>query len=58
MARQKLKEGALLAPVPPVLVTVGEGEEANIITIAWTGILATHPPIETRIERLEQMGTK
>lgn len=44
MARKNLKEGALLAPVPPVLVTVGEGEEANIITIAWTGILATHPP--------------
>ncbi len=39
-----MNAGALLAPVPPVLVTVGSGENANIITIGWCGILATHPP--------------
>ena len=44
MARRILKEGALLAPIPPVLVTVGDENENNIITVAWTGILATHPP--------------
>jgi flavin reductase (DIM6/NTAB) family NADH-FMN oxidoreductase RutF len=44
MARKRLKEGALLAPVPPVLVSVGDSTESNIITVAWTGILATHPP--------------
>ena len=43
MARKNLKAGALTAPLPPVLVTVGEGENRNIITIGWTGILATHP---------------
>ena len=43
MARKHLKPGALTAPLPPVLVTVGEGENRNIITIGWTGILATHP---------------
>ena len=43
MARRNLKAGALTAPLPPVLVTVGEGEKANIITVGWTGILATHP---------------
>ena len=43
MARKHLKPGALTAPLPPVLVTVGEGEDRNIITIGWTGILATHP---------------
>ena len=42
--RRELAPGALTAPLPPVMVTVGEGEERNIITIGWTGILATHPP--------------
>lgn len=31
-------------PVPAVLVTCGQGEEANIITIAWTGTLCSKPP--------------
>ncbi len=44
MARQKWRGGALLAPVPPALVTLGEGEEKNILTVAWTGILSTVPP--------------
>ena len=44
MARKSLKAGALTAPLPPVIVTVGNMEKANMITIAWTGILATHPP--------------
>lgn len=42
--RKHLSPGALLAPVPPALVTVGKFDEANIITIGWTGILATQPP--------------
>lgn len=42
--RKHLSPGALLAPVPPALVTVGEFDNANIITIGWTGILATQPP--------------
>jgi flavin reductase (DIM6/NTAB) family NADH-FMN oxidoreductase RutF len=32
------------SPVPTVLVTCGHGEEANIITIAWTGTLCSNPP--------------
>ena len=44
MSRKTFKAGALTAPLPPVMVTVGDGEEYNIITIGWTGILATHPP--------------
>ena len=35
---------AALRPVPVVLVSCGHGEEANIITIAWTGILCSKPP--------------
>ncbi len=33
-----------LRPVPVVLVSCGHGERANIITIAWTGILCSNPP--------------
>jgi len=33
-----------LRPVPVVLVSCGHGEQANIITIAWTGILCSTPP--------------
>ncbi len=44
MSKVVWKGGALVAPVPPAMVSCGEGDEANIITIAWTGILNTHPP--------------
>ena len=44
MARQNLKAGVLTAPLPPVMVTVGDMENSNIITIGWTGILSTNPP--------------
>ena len=44
MARKSFKAGALTAPLPPVMVTVGSGENVNVLTIAWTGILSTIPP--------------
>ena len=44
MARKNLKAGALTAPLPPVIVTVGDIENANMLTVAWTGILSTIPP--------------
>ena len=44
MARRTLKGGALLAPLPPALVSVGTEETYNLITIGWTGITATIPP--------------
>ncbi len=46
MAKQKWKGGALLAPVPPAMVSCGNDADgsANIITIAWTGIINTIPP--------------
>ena len=37
--------GAMLAPLPPVLVTCGTMEQANVLTVAWTGICCTHPPM-------------
>lgn len=48
------KGGALLAPVPPVLVTCGSMEKPNVMTVGWTGILNTKPPktyISVRPER-------
>ncbi len=44
MPKQNWKGGALLAPVPPVMVSCGDMENSNIITIAWTGIVNTIPP--------------
>ena len=44
MSKISWKGGALLAPVPPCMVTCGTQEESNIITVAWTGIINTHPP--------------
>lgn len=44
MARQSFKPGTLHAPLPAVMVTVGDMEKANIITVAWTGILSSDPP--------------
>ena len=49
MSKQKWKGGALIAPLPAVLVSCKgkdrEGKEAeNIFTVAWTGIVNTVPP--------------
>ena len=44
MAKLKWRGGALIAPVPPVMVSCGDMENSNILTIAWTGIINTIPP--------------
>lgn len=44
MAKAKWKGGTLIAPVPPVMVSCGDMENSNILTIAWTGIVNTIPP--------------
>ncbi len=45
MAKYKWKGGALVAPVPPAMIScMGADQKPNILTIAWTGILCTHPP--------------
>ena len=44
MAKVKGRGGALLAPVPPVMVSCGDMDKSNIVTVAWTGILNTIPP--------------
>ena len=44
MAKMKWKGGALIAPLPPVMVSCGDMEKSNILTVAWTGIINTIPP--------------
>lgn len=43
MSKTIWKGGALLAPLPPVMVSCGTVEKPNVLTIAWTGILNTKP---------------
>ena len=55
MEKRVLGPGAVLAPVPAVMVSCGRpGEKPNIITIAWTGVINSDPPmtyISVRKER-------
>ena len=44
MSKISWNGGALLAPVPPCLVTCSDGERTNVFTVAWTGIFNTKPP--------------
>ncbi len=44
MSKIQWQGGALLAPVPPVLVTCGTMETPNVCTVAWCGMLSTKPP--------------
>lgn len=45
MERVKWRGSALLSPVPAALVTVGNEEKNNVLTVAWCGIAASHPPV-------------
>ncbi len=48
------KGGTLLYPLPAVIVSCGNAEASNLITVAWTGIVCTNPPmlyISVRPER-------
>lgn len=46
MSKTTFKPGTMLNPVPAVMVTCGRApEEQNIITIAWTGIVNSEPPV-------------
>lgn len=54
MSKTVWKGSAQLGPIPPVMVTCGDMEKANIITVGWTGIINTIPPrtyISLRPER-------
>lgn len=43
MSRTIWKPGTFIYPIPAVMVSSGDMENSNIITVAWTGILNTDP---------------
>lgn len=45
MAKTMWKPGTFIYPIPAVMVSCGDMEKSNIITVAWTGILNTNPAI-------------
>lgn len=54
MSKTMWKPGTFLYPIPAVMVSCGTFEKSNIMTVAWTGILNTNPPmvyISVRPER-------
>ena len=44
MSKTILKGATLLAPLPVVMVSAGDYDKANIITVAWTGTICSDPP--------------
>ncbi len=54
MSKVEWKSGTFIYPIPAVMVSCGDMENSNIITVAWTGILNTNPAqvyISVRPER-------
>lgn len=43
MSKIKWKAGTFEYPIPAVMVSCGDMEKSNIITVAWTGIINTNP---------------
>ena len=43
MSKVTWKSGTFIYPLPAVMVSCGTMEKANIITVAWTGIINTDP---------------
>jgi len=43
MSKVIWKPGTCIYPIPAVMVSCGDMEKSNIITVAWTGILNTNP---------------
>lgn len=53
-SRPVWKPGTMVYPLPAVLVSCGDYDNANIITVAWTGTICTNPAmlyISVRPER-------
>lgn len=54
MGKQVFKPGNMLNPVPAVMVSVADGDKANIITVAWAGTVNTNPPMASISVRPER----
>ncbi len=44
MSKIQFKGANLLAPLPVVMVSSGDMQNSNVITVAWTGIVCSAPP--------------
>ena len=54
MSKTMWKPGTFLYPIPAVMVSCGDMEKSNIITVAWTGVVNSEPAmvyISVRKER-------
>lgn len=52
--KEDWKPGTMIYPLPAVLVSCGDSQRSNLITVAWTGIVCTNPAmcyISVRPER-------
>ncbi len=58
MTKQTWKGSTLLNPAPPVLVSCGDMEHPNMITIAWTGTICTQPSMVSISVRPERHSYK
>lgn len=45
LQKTKWKAGNMIYPLPAVMVSCGDEESANIVTVAWTGTICTNPPM-------------
>lgn len=45
MAKISWRAGTLLAPLPPALISSGTLDNPNVMTAAWTGIIASDPAL-------------
>lgn len=43
--KQSWKPGTMVYPLPAALVSCGDDEHSNLVTVAWTGTLCTNPPM-------------
>ena len=43
MSKVTWKPGTFLYPLPAVMVSCGDMENSNIITVAWTGVICSDP---------------
>lgn len=43
--KKEWKPGTMIYPLPAVLVTCGDMEKSNMLTVAWTGTICSDPPM-------------
>lgn len=58
MTKQHWKPSTLLSPLPPALISCGTVEKPNVMTAAWTGIIASDPAMTYVSIRKERYSHK